>query len=110
MNYAAGIRLESAAGATWSICPQPGNLRSIDAGFSTKLGSFAVNFEARNGTYQRLRLSTPLGTTGDVILKGSNGFLVNAQGNRVALGEDGVARGLAGGKWTFVGGSQAGLE
>ncbi|KAJ5506479.1 Bacterial alpha-L-rhamnosidase [Penicillium expansum] len=102
MNYAAGLRLESAAGATWSIAPQPGNLTSVDAGFVTKLGTFAIDFEVRDGTYQHLRFSTPIGTTGDVVFSGENGTLISANGVRVALGVGGVASGLPGGNWTFV--------
>ncbi|KAL2701605.1 hypothetical protein AAEP93_005903 [Penicillium crustosum] len=102
MHYAAGLRLKSAAGATWSIAPQPGDLTFVDAGFVTKLGSFAVAFELRNGTYQHLRFSTPVGTIGDLVLPGSNGTLISVNGLKVALGADGVASGLAGGNWTFV--------
>lgn len=102
MNYAAGLRLKSAAGATWSIAPQPGNLTSVDAGFVTKLGTFAIDFEVRDGTYQHLRFSTPIGTTGDVVFSGENGTLISANGVRVALGAGGVASRLPGGNWTFV--------
>ncbi|KAJ5617298.1 hypothetical protein N7537_002412 [Penicillium hordei] len=101
-NYAAGLKLTSAAGATWSIAPQPGNLTSVDAGFTTKLGAFAVTFEMRNGTYKRLRFSTPVGTTGRVVLAGANGSLVSVNGTRVVLGADGVVSGLAGGNWTLA--------
>ncbi|KAJ5413823.1 hypothetical protein N7509_000450 [Penicillium cosmopolitanum] len=100
MNYAAGLKLTSGAGATWSISPQPGNLTSIDAGFSTKLGAFAITFEMRNGTYQGLRFSTPIGTTGCVVLPGANA-LVGVNGTRVVLGADGLAGGLDGGNWTL---------
>ncbi|EKV16292.1 Alpha-L-rhamnosidase A, putative [Penicillium digitatum PHI26] len=102
MNYAAGLQLKSAAGATWSITPQPGDLTSVDAGFATKLGLFAVAFEVRNGNYQHLHFRTPVGTTGDVVLPGLAGTLVSANGAKVALSAAGMASGLAGGNWTFV--------
>ncbi|KGO69255.1 Six-hairpin glycosidase [Penicillium italicum] len=101
-NYAAGLRLKSAAGATWSIAPQPGNLTSVNAGFATNLGAFAVAFEVRNGTYRHLRFSTPVGTTGDVVFPGETGTLINVNGVKVSLSAGGVASGLAGGNWTYV--------
>ncbi|KAJ5769023.1 hypothetical protein N7520_003582 [Penicillium odoratum] len=106
MNYAAGLRLKSAAGATWLIAPQPGNLTFVDAGFATKLGAFTIAFETRNGTYNHLRFSTPVGTTGDFILPGVKGTLISTNGTRVAL-NGGVVSGLKGGNWTIVPGNSA---
>ena len=39
-TYAAGIQLTSTQGATWTIAPSLGGLKSVEAGHSTGLGSF----------------------------------------------------------------------
>lgn len=59
--YVAGIQLLSAGGRRWRMAPLPGDLKHIDAGFSTSLGFFgaettiskrelAMEFEAPEGT------------------------------------------------------------
>ncbi|KAL5359241.1 Six-hairpin glycosidase-like protein [Aspergillus floccosus] len=99
--FAAGLHLTGPAGATWRFAPQPGNLTSVDAGFSTVLGSFDTTFErSENGGYSRLRFSTPRGTVGDVDL-GGEGVLVSENGTSVRL-VDGAATGLRGGLWRLV--------
>ncbi|EJF61338.1 Six-hairpin glycosidase, partial [Dichomitus squalens LYAD-421 SS1] len=40
-TYVGGIQLVGAAGATWAIVPQVGDLTHVDAGFSTTLGRFS---------------------------------------------------------------------
>lgn len=107
--YVAGIRLVGAAGKSWIIAPQVGNLTVVEAGFVTPLGEFsnAVTASGVNESIVSMRFSTPLGTTGTVSLPGVSGQLV--KGN-VSVGlVDGRAVGLAGGNWTLVvGGSGVG--
>ncbi|KAL1874197.1 hypothetical protein Plec18167_006134 [Paecilomyces lecythidis] len=99
--YAAGIQLTSAAGSTWSIAPQPGDLRIVDAGFSTNLGDFSVSFRRNeSGKYTSLTFRTPVGTKGNVRLPGVDGVLTGDRGERVKL-VDGVASGLGGGSWSL---------
>ncbi|TBU23303.1 hypothetical protein BD311DRAFT_768759 [Dichomitus squalens] len=64
-TYVGGIQLVGAAGATWAIVPQVGDLTQVDAGFSTTLGRFSSKWLA-NGTVFRIEISTPQGTTGTV--------------------------------------------
>lgn len=99
--YAAGIQLTSAAGSTWSIAPQPGDLRIVDAGFSTNLGDFTVSFRRNeSGKYTSFTFRTPIGTKGNVKLPGVDGVLVGDRGERVKL-VGGVASGLGGGSWSL---------
>lgn len=96
--YTAGIQIID-GGATWVIVPQPGNLTSVEAGFSTLLGNFSVAFQRTNGgAYRQLNFTTPTGTSGTVQLPGSTGMLVSSSGQRVPL-VNGAASGLQGGKW-----------
>jgi hypothetical protein len=96
--YAAGIQLIGAGGSTWTIAPQPGNLTSVDAGFSTSLGKFSTSFYRSGGKYKRFSFVAPSNTSGDVFLSGTKGTLVSKSGKRVAL-SNGSATGLSGGVW-----------
>lgn len=96
-TYAAGIQLSEAAGATWLIAPQPGNLTVIDAGLTTPKGVFSVSFKHSDG-YSHFAFQTPESTTGSVLLPGATGTLVSQNGQRKAL-VNGAARGLPGGSW-----------
>ncbi|GLA37017.1 hypothetical protein AnigIFM63309_003516 [Aspergillus niger] len=96
--YTAGLRVTGPAGATWLYKPQPGNLTQVEAGFSTRLGSFASSFSRSGGRYQELSFSTPNGTTGSVELGDVSGQLVSERGVKVQL-VGGKASGLQGGKW-----------
>ncbi|TBU60052.1 Six-hairpin glycosidase [Dichomitus squalens] len=64
-TYVGGIQLVGAAGATWAIVPQVGDLTHVDAGFSTTLGRFSSKWFT-DGSVFRLEISTPKGTTGTV--------------------------------------------
>ena len=96
--YAAGIQLTGAGGSTWTIAPQPGDLTSVDAGFSTSLGKFSTSFRRSNGKYSRFSFTAPSNTTGEVFLPGTKGILVSKSGKRAAL-SNGSATGLSGGLW-----------
>lgn len=97
--YAAGLQITGAAGATWRIAPQPGNLTEVDAGFTTDLGSFATSFQLTNDGkgYKEFSFTTPSGTQGDVKLAGVEGALVSDSG-RIKL-VNGAATGVKGGSW-----------
>ncbi|KAE8167048.1 Six-hairpin glycosidase-like protein [Aspergillus tamarii] len=97
--FAAGLHLTGPAGATWRFAPQPGDLTSVDAGYTTGLGLFSTAFKrSKNGGYQELTFATPQGTTGDVDLAGTEGTLVSADGERISLVK-GTATGISGGSW-----------
>ncbi|KUL86953.1 hypothetical protein ZTR_05295 [Talaromyces verruculosus] len=100
--YAAGIQVIEGGGATWVIAPQPGNLTSVDAGYTTLLGSFSVTFRCseRDDVYQSFAFTTPQKTSGTVRIPGATGVLVSSSGCRVPL-VDGTASGLEGGTWTL---------
>ena len=63
--YAAGLQLIGPAGKTWLYAPQPGNLTSMDAGFSTTLGTFSskYNITSTGGSFE---VCAPEGTKGSV--------------------------------------------
>ncbi|CAG8092468.1 unnamed protein product [Penicillium salamii] len=96
--YAAGIQLTGAGGSTWRLAPQPGNLTSVDAGFSTTLGNFSTKFRKSGGSFVQFSFVAPLNTTGSVSLPGTKGTLVSRSGKRVVLSH-GSATGLSGGRW-----------
>lgn len=104
--FVAGLHLTGPAGATWRFAPQPGDLTSVDAGYTTALGLFSTTFKrSENGDYQELTFTTPQGTTGDVDLAGAEGTLVSADGERVFLVK-GTATGITGGSWNLEVASQ----
>ncbi|KAJ5323179.1 hypothetical protein N7452_011468 [Penicillium brevicompactum] len=96
--YAAGIQLTGASGSSWTIAPQPGNLSSVDAGFTTSLGKFSTTFRHTGGKFSQFSFDAPLNTTGKVVLSGTQGVLISRSGERVKL-SNGSATGLGGGTW-----------
>ncbi|KAL2783378.1 Six-hairpin glycosidase-like protein [Aspergillus keveii] len=100
-HYTAGIQV-AGGGATWTISPRPGDLRSIDAGVETALGEFSVSMKLdKNGSYRSLGFSAPVGTVGTVRLDGVRGTLVSSLGRRIRL-VNGNAFGVKGGLWFLV--------
>jgi hypothetical protein len=97
MFYAAGLQLVEAGGERWVFKPQPGDLRVVEAGFSTSLGRFETVYKRGINGYTKLVFTTPEGTRGDVKLD-AEGVLVSSNGTRVRL-VDGIATGLHGGTW-----------
>ncbi|KAF2133077.1 glycoside hydrolase family 78 protein [Dothidotthia symphoricarpi CBS 119687] len=63
--YVAGIQLLTAGGATWRIAPEMGDLKEVDAGFSTKVGFFSAKTSVSD-TGLEMEFETPEGTTGEV--------------------------------------------
>ena len=98
--FAAGLRLDSALGATWTIAPLPGDLTDVDAGYSTSLGQFAVSFALQGGRFSRFSFQTPADTRGDVYLPGVDGWLVEAFGGMVGV-KNGTALNVPGGSWVL---------
>lgn len=97
--FVAGLHLTSAEGKTWHLAPQVGDLSTVDAGFSTRLGIFRSFLKAGpRGQITDFAFSTPDRTSGDVSLPGACGTLVNSAQERVPL-ENGEASGLSGGQW-----------
>lgn len=101
-QYAAGLRIVKEAGQEWVVAPQPGDLRTVHAGFETVKGQFGVRFEREgNGTglgLRRFEMRTPVGTMGTVRLPGMQGDLVSGNGTVVKL-KEGEVHGLEGGFW-----------
>ncbi|ETS79712.1 hypothetical protein PFICI_09565 [Pestalotiopsis fici W106-1] len=103
----AGIQLATAAGQTWKIAPALGGVESIQAGYETPLGAFAVDW--RNGTCGFAgSFETPEGTVGSfevavtpgwtkLLLQGTGGTTeVDITGESVAVLSD-----IAGGKYSL---------
>jgi len=64
-NYAAGLHVVNSS--TWVVHPQPGNLTSVEAGFTTAIGTFSANYTT-SGSAATYTFQTPPGTKGTVIL------------------------------------------
>ena len=64
-NFAAGIQLLSASGATWRIEPFLGDLNFVDAGFKTPLGDFKAKTSV-SPAGSEMDFETPQGTTGEI--------------------------------------------
>jgi hypothetical protein len=96
-NYVAGLHVLNST--AWRVEPQPGNLASVDAGFTTAIGTFASTYEYSGKV--AFSFQTPPGTTGTVVLTGVSGSLKNSNGTSVPL-NGGVAEGVPGGNWTLV--------
>ena len=66
-TYLAGLHVVNSS--TWVVHPQPGNLSSVEAGFTTAVGTFSASYtnntSGHEATYD---FQTPPGTTGTVIL------------------------------------------
>lgn len=97
-NYAAGLHVTNSS--TWSVYPQPGNLTSVDAGFTTAIGTFGATYSSANGSFA-YSFQTPPGTTGSFNMPGVSGSLRNSNGTTIALA-DGAVSSVAGGNWTLV--------
>ncbi len=99
--FFSGIKLLSAGGQKWEISPVLGDLRNVDAGFSTNLGLFSSQLTAaEDGSVGSLVFTTPPGSTGSVKLPGVSGSLTSTNGTSVSL-VGGMARNLTGGTWTL---------
>jgi len=62
----AGLQLTSAAGKTWKVAPQLGNLKMTDTGFQTPLGSYSAQTNATSAGDISIDFSAPAGTSGVV--------------------------------------------
>lgn len=79
--YVAGIQLLTAGGATWRIAPSLGDLKHVDAGFSTSLGFFSATTTVSDGRVD-LEFETPEGTSGEVrvpITRGAGRIVLEEQ-------------------------------
>lgn len=64
-TYVAGIQLLSAGGKTWSVAPTLGDLKRVDAGFSTSLGFFGAKTSVSEKGLE-IEFEAPVGTKGEV--------------------------------------------
>ena len=67
-NFVAGICIADRAGSRWEVAPQFGDLRFASAGFTTILGKFQASWVVLGEGGYNLTVSTPKGTTGDLVL------------------------------------------
>jgi hypothetical protein len=100
--YVAGLRLVESIGKTWLVQPFIGDLSLVEAGFETPLGFFGNSLAGLNGSIVGMNFSTPVGTSGSVILGDVEGSLVSSDGGTVVQLVGGAADGLNGGNWTLV--------
>ena len=113
-QYVAGVQLLTAGGATWRIAPSLGDLKFVDAGFSTLLGFFGARTQVLDGSVIMLEFETPGGTTGEVhvpVLDCNGRVIMRAVGQGQHLSDDRVVdvvrgdqqsvvvRDVAGGRW-----------
>lgn len=63
--YVAGIQLLGAGGKTWRMAPELGDLKHVDAGFSTSVGFFGAKTEVADHGLKMV-LEAPEGTSGQV--------------------------------------------
>lgn len=84
----------------WRVEPQPGNLSTVDAGFTTGIGTFASTYSHVNG-HVAYSFQTPPGTSGTVILSEVSGSIKNTNGTYMKL-INGKVENVAGGNWTLV--------
>ncbi|KAL2836300.1 Six-hairpin glycosidase-like protein [Aspergillus pseudoustus] len=99
-HYTAGIQV-AAGGRNWTMSPNPGNLRLVDAGISTRIGEFTVRLKRTDGgAYKSFQFTAPLGTIGTIRLSGVRGTLISSFGERVSLG-NGTVSDVKGGQWTL---------
>ena len=114
--YAAGIMITAAEGRTWVMKPSPGDLRTVTAGFKTRLGSFSArytvleegwvySFESPVGTSGSLSVENP-GCAGVLRLVEMDGasedILVQIERRQWRTGEEAgriELSGLIGGRW-----------
>lgn len=66
--YVAGLQVVTAAGQTWRVAPQLGDLKTTDTGFQTPLGSFSAQTNATGNGGLSTDFSTPEGTEGSVAI------------------------------------------
>lgn len=108
--YVAGIQLLNAGGRTWRIAPELGDLKFVDAGFSTSLGFFAaktqvsdagwhIDFEAPEGTSGEIKLPS-MSCVGQVVIQEVNGRCedIAIHVTEANVGQVSIV-GVAGGKW-----------
>ena len=122
--YAAGLRVTSAAGKTWSVSPNLGGLTNAAAGFSTPLGHFSVNVTTpiANSTDLAIDIEAPPGTTGTVSIpapetagkqvafsltsrddaSASGGHVKRDYVGSGKLGERMTVEGVQGGRWSIT--------
>lgn len=69
----AGLQIESPAGQTWKVAPQPGGLTNVEAGLTTALGNFTIVVAADGDVIGGIDFFTPANTPGSLELPGQTG-------------------------------------
>jgi hypothetical protein len=64
-TYVAGVQIVSAGGKTWRIAPSLGDLKTVEAGFSTDIGTFSAKTQMGDRQLE-MKIEAPIGTTGEV--------------------------------------------
>lgn len=64
-NYVAGLHVVNES--SWVVHPQPGNLTSVEAGFTVAVGSYSANYSSTS-LGSKYTFSTPSNTTGSLVL------------------------------------------
>lgn len=99
--YIAGLHLQSDGGRTWEVYPRLGDLKFVDAGFSTRVGTFSALVNASEGVVTAMEFATPAGTIGNVRLPGLSGSLRSSNGSSITLA-NGEALNVPGGSYKLV--------
>ncbi|KIJ59431.1 glycoside hydrolase family 78 protein [Hydnomerulius pinastri MD-312] len=93
--YVVGMQVTSPQGRTWRVAPVLSGLSAAEGGYETNLGWFGVKWSLDDGTLT-VFVSTPVGTSGTVILPGSGVIRVDGKES----GNGSVS--LSGGNHTLV--------
>ncbi|KIJ42129.1 glycoside hydrolase family 78 protein [Sphaerobolus stellatus SS14] len=101
--YVLGLTVTSPQGKTWQVAPHPGQLNAVEGGFTTGLGWFGVKWSVTSGNHTiTLNLDIPEGTSGTVIIPGTNGRILSMDGTEINR-SNGIMENIPGGKHVVVG-------
>lgn len=107
-EYVAGLSVTAPAGRAWTLKPQFGDLKWVEAGFMTGLGKYEARWEKSAGGYG-VTLQTPNRTTGIVslpVMAGDGKFTVIINGEPLGeyykLEDEHIVLDLEGGEYDIV--------
>lgn len=100
-NYVLGLDVTQPSGSSWSLAPQPGDLTSVEGGFTTNLGTFQASW-TRNIENINVIWNTPEGTNGTLTLPVYTGSVVYVNGLKLAMGTNSTVTSFLGEKTVTV--------
>lgn len=109
-EFVLGLSITAPLGSRWQFAPQFGDLGSAEGGFTTSLGKFSASWESAGRLGYLADVSTPVGTSGQLILPATPGAKIILDGKIVCpkpyrttpTGETVLIDNVAGGKHTIA--------